>query len=194
MNNGQYRIGCDGLLDRLGIWDGYLHRKVHLIACGGTAMTLLGVKDSTKDIDLIVPELKEYSYLTRTLNELGYIRDTGYGWRIPGDNFIFDIFAGNSVYMTELRESPLKEGNHTVYKEFSSIYLGVLNEYDLISSKLLRGTQVDIDDCHMLMEYRGEAIDKKRLHNVYRDYASYQLNPEKANRTFDLFIEDYKEG
>ena len=80
-------------------------------------------------------------------------------------------------------------------KSFSSIYLGVLNEYDLISSKLLRGTQVDIDDCRMLMEHKGDEIDKKRLRDVYRDYTSYQLNPEKANRTFDLFIEGLgKEG
>jgi hypothetical protein len=123
-------------------------------------MTLPGVKDSTKDIDPIVLGVREYSYLTGTLKALGYIRDTGYGWRIPGDNFIFDIFAGNFVYMTELRKSPLREGHHTAYREFSSIYPGVLNEYDLISSKLLRGTRMDID--------------------------------EKANRTFDLFIEDLK--
>lgn len=59
-----YRINKDGLLDRFVSWNSYLKRKVHLIACGGTAMTLLGIKDSTKDIDLIVPDVKEYGYLT----------------------------------------------------------------------------------------------------------------------------------
>ena len=52
----EYRINKQGLLDELIIWDGFLRRTVHLIACGGTAMTLLGVKESTKDIDLVVPE------------------------------------------------------------------------------------------------------------------------------------------
>ncbi len=47
-----YRIDKDRLLDTFSAWDSYLKRKVHLIACGGTALTLLGVKDSTKDIDL----------------------------------------------------------------------------------------------------------------------------------------------
>lgn len=44
----EYRIDKDGLMDRLSAWDDYLKRKVRLIACGGTALTLLNVKESTK--------------------------------------------------------------------------------------------------------------------------------------------------
>ena len=55
-----YRIGIDALYERLEIWNGYLLRKVRLIACGGTALTLLGFKDSTKDVDLMVPDEREY--------------------------------------------------------------------------------------------------------------------------------------
>ncbi|MFA4982270.1 MAG: hypothetical protein WC592_07380 [Candidatus Omnitrophota bacterium] len=55
----EYRIDKTGLWDRLGIWNGFLKRKVHLIACGGTALTLLDVKPSTKDIDLLVPVTEE---------------------------------------------------------------------------------------------------------------------------------------
>ena len=56
----KYRLTKEELLDSLSIWDTYLKRKVHTIACGGTAMTLLGVKDSTKDVDLILPDVTEY--------------------------------------------------------------------------------------------------------------------------------------
>jgi len=49
----------------LSIWDSYLRKKVHLIACGGTALTLMTIKESTKDIDLIIPGLK-------TLNKEGF--------------------------------------------------------------------------------------------------------------------------
>lgn len=62
-----YRIDKQGLLDKISVWDSFLKRKVHLIACGGTALTLLGVKASTKDIDLIVPDLTEYKYLINNL-------------------------------------------------------------------------------------------------------------------------------
>ena len=47
----EYTIGKQVLLERIGAWDAFLKRKVYLIACGGTALTLLGVKPSTKDID-----------------------------------------------------------------------------------------------------------------------------------------------
>ncbi len=60
-----YRIDKEGLFSELGAWDGFLKKKVHLIACGGTALTLMGVKPSTKDVDLIIPDLKEYDYLVK---------------------------------------------------------------------------------------------------------------------------------
>ena len=39
----EYRLDKDRLLDILGEWNRFLKRKVRLIACGGTAMTLIGV-------------------------------------------------------------------------------------------------------------------------------------------------------
>lgn len=66
----EYRIDKQDLMDRIAGWDGFLKRSVHLITCGGTALTLLGIKTSTKDIDLIVPNLNEYEYLIATLKQL----------------------------------------------------------------------------------------------------------------------------
>ena len=42
------RIDSQALLEVMALWNRFLRRKVHLIACGGTAMTLLQVKPSTK--------------------------------------------------------------------------------------------------------------------------------------------------
>jgi len=181
------------LLDRFVIWNSYLKKKVHLIACGGTAMTLLGIKDSTKDIDLIVPDAKEYEYLTKSLKAIGYVQTGAHRWKSE-DIFVFDIFKGNFVHTTELIEPPLKEGNHILFKEMSFICLGVLNDYDLIISKLFRGTQVDIDDCLALVKYRGAAIDLKNLEGRYRETASYSISENKINRNLDLFLERIKEG
>lgn len=74
----------------------FLKRKVHLIACGGTALTLLGLKASTKDIDLVVPNLDEYEYLIGILRQLGYKPASGWGWA-RGDGFIFDLFRAKSI-------------------------------------------------------------------------------------------------
>lgn len=115
-------------------------------------MTLLGIKASTKDIDLIVPNLNEYKYLINILRQLGYESASGWGWT-RGDGLIFDLFRGKTVHTTELLESPLDKENHILIKEFSHIYLGILNYYDIIISKLFRGTTIDIDDCISLIKY-----------------------------------------
>jgi len=146
----EYRLNQKDLLDTLGLWNGYLNKKIHLITCGGTALTLLGVKESTKDIDMLVPVDQEYDYLIKTLKQLGYQPTSGYGWQRPGEAFIFDLFRGKRVHTTELLESPLEKKNHTLIKELAHIYVGVLNPYDLIVSKLFRGTTVDVDDCLIL--------------------------------------------
>ena len=108
----EYRINKQTLLDELGQWNGFIKRKVHLIACGGTALTLLDIKPSTKDVDFMVPVETEYTYLIKVLRDLGYEQKTGSGWQKKGGIFIFDIFQGKRIHTTELLESPLDEGKH----------------------------------------------------------------------------------
>ena len=154
----EYRLDKNRLLEILGGWNRFLKRKVHLIACGGTAMTLIGVKPSTKDVDFMSPEVREYNYLVKQLKALDYRKVTGSGWKRDGENFQFDIFFGNRIHTTELLESPLGEGRHSILKEFSHLYIGILNDYDLIASKLMRGTSIDFEDCLSLAEARREEI------------------------------------
>ena len=188
-----YRLDKNRLLDILGGWNRFLKRKVHLIACGGTAMTLIGVKPSTKDVDFMIPNESEHDYLTKRLKALGYKRVTGSGWKRNGEDFQFDLFRGNYIHTTELLESPLDEGRHSTLKEFSYLYIGILNDYDLISSKLMRGTKVDFEDCLDLAETRQEKIDIERLiHHFYKmviyDVAEYRLRPN-----IDHFLELLRE-
>ena len=107
-----YRFTADELMRTLDAWDAVLpgRRKVRLIACGGTALTLLGCKESTKDVDFLVPVEKEYKRLTQFLAQAGYERISGYGWKRVDENIIFDLYAGKTVYQTELLTSPLARG------------------------------------------------------------------------------------
>jgi hypothetical protein len=183
----EFRIDKQRLLDTFSIWDGYLKRKVHLIACGGTAMTLLGVKESTKDIDLLVPNETEYDYLIRILKDLGYKPVTGSGWAKDG-GFIFDLFKGKRIHTTELLESPLVEGNHLLVKEFSSVYLGILNFYDLIISKVFRGSGVDMEDSLLLVKAKKQDIDMDLLVERFRETASFDISEEKVNKNMLHFF------
>ncbi len=183
----EYRVDKQGLLDSISVWDGFLKKKVHLIACGGTALTLLGVKASTKDIDLMVPDINEHKYLIGVLKQLGYKSASGWGWK-RGDGFIFDLFKGKSVHTTELLESPLEKVNHMLVKEFEKIYLGVLNYYDLIISKLFRAAAVDIDDCLLLAKSKKKEIDFKHLEERFRETASFDVSEDKANKNVKYFL------
>ena len=182
----KYRIDKAGLLERLSIWNGFLKRKVHLIACGGTALTLLNVKSSTKDIDLLVPVIEEHSYLIKTLKDLGYKSASGAGWA-RDDGFIFDLFPGKRVHTTELLESPLDSGNNIQVKELTYIYLGVLNYYDIIISKLFRGSGIDMEDCLTLMKAKRKEIDIRKFTERFNETASYDISEDKVRKNLEHF-------
>jgi hypothetical protein len=183
----EYRINKQALLDKISAWDGFLKRKVHLIACGGTALTLLGVKASTKDIDFILPEVEEYDYLIKILKQLGYKTASGWGWSRE-DGFIFDLFRGNSVHTTELVESPLEKQNNFPIKEFDRIYLGVLNYYDIITTKLFRSTSVDIEDCLLLMRSKSSEINLNLLVNRFKQTALFDVSEDRALQNLEHFL------
>ena len=183
----EYRLTQKELMETLGAWNGFLNRKVHLIACGGTALTLLGVKASTKDVDLLVPVEQEYNYLVKMLEQLGYRPMTGSGWQRPTEAFIFDLFKGKRVHTTELLGSPLEKNNHLLIKELSHIYLGVLNTYDLMTSKLFRGTSVDVEDCLTLFRAKRNEIDLDVLKERYIETAKYDVAEERLIKNWDYF-------
>jgi hypothetical protein len=183
----RYRIDKQRLLNTIRAWNIFLKKKIHLIACGGTALTLLGIKASTKDIDLIVPDLSEYKYLMSNLEKLGYKPVTGSGW-CRDDGFIFDFFRGKSIHTTELLESPLDNKNHILVEELDRVYLGVLNYYDLIISKLFRGTGVDFEDCFLLVKAKKKKIDFKLLEERFRETSSFDVSEERANKNLTHFL------
>jgi len=90
-------------------------------------------------------------------------------------------------------ESPLKEKNHTLIKEFSYIYLGVLNYYDLIISKLFRGNGVDIEDCSSLIKAKQKDIDLKLLEQRFKETASYDISEDRVNKNLKHFLSTVKQ-
>lgn len=191
----EYRLNPELLLSYLAQWDTFLKRKVHCIACGGTAMTLLGVKASTRDVDFMVPDKKEYDYLIRTIRQLGYKNVRGNGWARDDEPFIFDLFAGNRIHTTELLDNPLERGRHTLIKEFAHIYLGVLNDYDLIVSKLFRGDAVDFEDTLQLMAAHKDSIDFRKLKEHFLEMLNYHtVGEERVKGHWETFEARWQKG
>ena len=183
----EYRLNKENLLELLSLWNKFFKRKVRLIACGGTALTLQDIKSSTKDVDFLIPEENEYKYLIKIIQQLGYQRITGSGWQKPGEVYIFDLFPGRRIHTTELLESPLQEGNHYWIKTFPYISIGVLNHYDLIISKLFRGSGVDFEDCLALFKAKVKEIETQKLEDRYIETASYDVSEERILKHWEHF-------
>ena len=187
-----YRLGKDELIGTLGKWDKFIpgRIKIHLVACGGTALTLLGYKESTKDVDLMVPVKKEYDVLIRFLNDAGYQKVSDSGWMRSDEKTIYDLYKGNRVFTTELLSSPLDKGGNKKILELKKIYLGVLNPIDWIVTKMFRGSSVDIDDCAALA--RHQKIDLKKLEARFRETAQYDVSEERALKNLSLILKIIK--
>jgi hypothetical protein len=144
-------------------------------------------------VDFMVPDVKEHSYLTGILKDLEYERVTQAGWQRPGETFQFDLFCGNHIHTTELLESPLEEGRHALLKRYSRLYIGILNDYDLIVSKLMRGSGVDFADCLMLAEAHIGTLDVDRLVKHYNEMILYDVAEKRVKPNISYFVELLRE-
>jgi len=182
-----YRITGDRLLETLDNWDRLMNFHIKLIACGGTALTLLELKESTKDVDFVVPLSTEYEKLMKFLNTIGYSEKEG-GLAHPDDPlFLYQFWYGNRVFTTDLLDSPLQQGRNIPIKEWRHIYLGALNLLDLIITKVFRGTGVDMDDC--IAVFQTGQVHPQQLLARYVETAGYDLNPDEKMKHFGLFAD-----
>jgi hypothetical protein len=78
-------------------------------------------------------------------------------------------------------------------KEFSHLYIGILNDHDLIISKLMRGTKVDFQDCLALAEARRDEIDMERLVHDFHEIVSYDVAEVRLRPNIDHFLELLRE-
>jgi len=124
-------LNAKNLMEFLEIVDKELKELVELTAVGGTAMTLLELKDSTIDIDFDV-ETKHVETFRKTLESLSH------GYKI-------DLFHGGMVFSQQLprdwvdKRIPIKRG-------FTNIRLYALHPIDIVASKVGRLNDRDIDD------------------------------------------------
>ncbi len=189
-----YRTDRQRLESILESWAQFVKSRVRLVACGGTALTLLNLKESTKDIDFIVPVEDEYRKLISVLQSIGYRQVTGYGWGHPQDNLIFDLYYGNRIFTTELIESPLLRGNSTKWRIFKKLEIYILNPYDLIISKMFRGDATDIEDSVVLIKSGPVPVNLDKLFRRYKETAAYEVQEEKVIKNFGFLVDALKEN
>lgn len=97
-----------GLFNLLATIDGQLRRNITIVAIGGTALTLLDVKESTIDIDFSFPDndLEEFEKALKML---------------PKPGFRIDYFSDGDIFGVTLPDDYLKKSASV--KKFKRIEL-----------------------------------------------------------------------
>lgn len=119
------------LFDLLEVLEGYLERKITLVAAGGTAMTLLNLKSSTMDVDFTGPaqDIKEFNRVQKMVSH-GHKIDTYY------DGAVFSqILPDDYLSLSRKIEAPL-----------AKIDLRALHPVDIVVTKIGRLDGKDLQD------------------------------------------------
>ena len=145
-------IDRNALLKWLRSIDKKLRRKITLIAVGGTAMTLLGLKSSTRDVDFCISS-EEKKDFEKALNK----------------KFKVDIFTDGYIFSEQLPGEYIDKS-----KEISSlkrIRLTSLSPEDIIITKAARFNARDEEDIQSLAKYVNKQELMERFEEVVRSYS-----------------------
>ncbi len=159
----------------------FVEEKVQMYALGGTALTILGIKPSTLDIDINIDSPPQYNYLCRVFSKIGFKRIGTIRW-LTQEGLVFDLFYGSNILGTELLPDCLEQSKFI--KSFGNIELYTLAPPDIIISKLARGDERDFNDIRNLLEH--EKIDIKKLIERYQKTMESSTVGQYKQKLLDL--------
>ena len=135
--------------------DKALDKAITLTAVGGTAMTLLGTKSSTIDIDFDLS--REDAVVFRKA-----LKSLPHGYRI-------DIFIGGMIFSQYLPQDYIAHCRH-IKSSFEKIKLLALSPLDIIVTKIGRLNERDIEDikaCIQKFRIGKKEVEKRAMQVVY---------------------------
>jgi len=158
------------LLDFLKVLDNEMSRKITVVAVGGTAMTLLDLKPSTRDIDFTAPE-KDYDEFQRVLQSVPH------GFEVQG-------WSDGTVFSQTLPDDYLEKSKPIA--NFKHIHLRALHPVDIVATKIGRLDQRDLQDIEICVkkfklsktqiEERAKQVQYVGREENYENNLRYVLN------------------
>ena len=175
-----------------------LKREITVYAVGGTAMMFHGMKDATKDIDLVFNDEKERKIFEKAAKSLGYKEFDSivvYGTKkenqpimlARGDAERFDLFNYHVISFF-FSDNMKKRAENTI--EFGEkLTLKIADVHDLILMKCATNRQKDAEDVQTIIE--TQKIDWR----IIIEEAKHQVTLGKSTAIFELgeFLEKLKE-
>lgn len=128
--------------------DSFIDKSLTMIALGGTALTLLNLKSSTRDIDFIISS-KDAPVLLELFASLGFKEVAERRW-LTNEGIIIDVYLDDYIVNVKLLKPSEKDS--TFLRAFEHITVRVLNYYDIIITKIDRGDIRDFEDIKNILE------------------------------------------
>jgi len=186
IHNGN-EINADELLELIESISKYVEKEIKMYALGGTALTILNIKKSTRDIDINIESNAEYNYICKIFEDLGFERK-GIRW-FSQEGLAFDMFYESNILGTELLSDCITKSKFI--KSFGNIQLYTLPLEDIIISKLARGDLRDFDDIKMILE--TNKIDLNYLVQRYNETMKTSIVANYQQKLLDLIEIKFKE-
>lgn len=154
--------GLDMINDRL-------RNKVTIVAVGGTALTLLNIKDSTIDVDFCISSGDKDDFI-----EASY-----------GIKFRIDLFFDGFIFSEQLPSDYIERSRSI--KKWGKIELLALSAEDIIITKAARYNQRDEEDIKVIAQKMdvGKEELEKRFQKVVDTYVG---NVENYRINFEFII------
>ena len=162
-------IGKDELVKWLRIIDKKLRQKLTLIAVGGTAMTLLGLKSSTIDIDFCIASKDKKAFE-----------------QVVDNKFNIDIFVDGYIFSEQLPDDYAEKSKEIA--QLNKITLKALHPIDIIITKAARFNARDEEDIKTASKYVNKEELVKRFKNVVKTYSG---NEEDYQRNFEVIVKRF---
>lgn len=141
--------------------DNYLTRKIKLIAIGGTALTLLNKKSSTKDIDICFLNESDEKIFLKTAERLGYKIQSAR--KLIEQDLVIDYYCNGYIFCVQLEGDYFEKAIEI--RKMQKLELYALNPLDLVITKTARLNDRDQDDIKTILS--SYPIDQKELVERY---------------------------
>jgi|Deesub1362B_J571_1020462.scaffolds.fasta_scaffold07659_3 hypothetical protein len=148
--------------------DAGLDRELWIYMIGGGAMALAGIKEATKDVDIVVSGSKDARRLLSILSDIGYrkVLKPGEEYIKMGASFIlendegfrWDIFVAQVMRKFIFSES--MKSRATTFGNYKNLKVGVASNSDIFLFKSITEREGDLEDMNLLVR---AGIDSKDL-------------------------------
>ena len=149
--------------------DKNIKKHILVVAVGGTAMTLLGLKSSTVDVDFCVNS-KDKEELEAAIS----------------GTFKVDIFVDGYIFSEQLPDDYMSKAKEII--EMKNITLKALSPTDIIITKAARLNARDEEDIEALAKHVDKEILVKRFKIVVKTYAGSE---KQYNENFNHILKRF---